>query len=487
MDLNSRVKPSRWLLALGLLVAGCSSSGGVEQADIPDGAVGELDQIGVVDGVLPDQKDLGSPDDLADGRWVPDGKVDGLNEVGGDGLLSDSGSGDQQQTEIDESDVKPAAYDKPCVEDNSESAVTARDGFIEVCATPDLYPQAMCGDGSGYKFSYRPAQQESKGLLLYFKGGGSCSDYITCWGVDGLGGAGRRVSTLSNAEMTAPGVLPSLGKTLGIFYRVEATNPLRDYDQVYIAYCTGDVGMKNVEQVLVKPAEADPEAPESIKTYFHGQYNIQFALQQAVELFPTPKRIVIFGSSAGAHASMSAVPQVVQLWSDPTTPIGYYSEGGVGVGAAFLNQSTEGTIGSFTGANGSRLVRFAQFSFISDETQRSFAPLEFQQEAAFQAELKKLFEARANQFPLNYRYFAIPGTCHTLAYNPGIFQQFTKESGAWKPVSPAVKPNPDLNVGDVNLVTWLTALVETDGWPQGALNVAGDWLTISGVCPVPGG
>ena len=375
---------------------------------------------------------------------------------------------------------------KQCAADNSPGAVAARDGFLEVCADPSRYPDAVCGDGSPYRFSYRPAQGASQGLLLYFRGGGACNDYVSCWGIDGKGGAGRRVSTLENDVNTAPAVLPVLQSTLGIFFLAEPLNPLRAYDQVHIAYCTGDAGLRDDTEVLARPPEADADAPQSITTHFHGRDNLLFALDRARELFANPHAIVMFGSSAGSHAALSAVPMVDERWPDPQTPLAFYSEGGVGVGLETIDQAVLDTIAAFDGQGGRRLVRFAQFSFISDKTQRSFAPTAWQDPQAFQAGLKALLEARAAANPGNYRYFALPGTCHTLAQNVALFQQFTNASGSWKPVLPAVRPNPDLAEGGVALTDWLTALVTSPSFDASLANVAGDFATVATTCPVPG-
>lgn len=475
-----------WLVLLAASTA-CGSAADPTVVDVSGDLHDGSFEVDEGDGMVPGdaaQEDWKGPDSMADtppADGVPEDQRGLLDSV--DTSENDSANpGDAGDT--GDAQVEPG---KECVADNSAEAVEARDGFIEVCASPAANPDAVCGDGSPYKFSYRPASGQSKGLLLYFRGGGGCTDYVGCWGLDGQGGEGRRVSTMSNTEFTGPGVHPLLGQTLGVFYLVEPTNPLRQYDQIHIAYCTGDAGLKNEEQVFQKPEGAAPDAPASIKTYFHGQANIAFALDTVLGLFPTPKRLVILGSSAGSWASMASVTGILQRWSDPSIPVAYYGEGGIGVGSANWNQLVLELLGSLNGTGGNRLVRFAQFSFISDEVQRAFAPPGYQDSAAFQAEMRSLLEGRAAANPINYRYFAIPGSCHTLAQNPGLFQQFTKASGTWKPVQPAVKPNPDLSVGEVNLLPWLTTLIEGDSIPESMGNVAGDWEAVSTTCLLPGG
>ena len=155
--------------------------------------------------------------DSADGSAAPDGGAD-------------------RPMEVDASNGVPDASAR-CSESNAATAIAAHDGFVEVCADPATTPGAVCGDGSPYKMSYRRAATASAGLLLYFRGGGTCTDYVSCWGNDGLGGDGRRVATLENTFGTAPNVSPQVGHALGILDTTEVDNPLKGYDVAWISYC----------------------------------------------------------------------------------------------------------------------------------------------------------------------------------------------------------------------------------------------------------
>jgi hypothetical protein len=382
-----------------------------------------------------------------------------------------------------------AAPSGPCNADNSPSAVAARDGFLQVCADPATNPEAVCGDGTPYRFSYRPANGPSQGLLVYFKGGGNCTDYVSCWGKDGKGGEGRRVGTMENTRHTEPYVLPpSAGsRTFGYFDRVEATSPFAAFDAVYVSYCTGDGGIGTPRIVdLARPSGADPSAPAVIRTYFHGEHNVKVAVAFAKQQFPQPKRVTIVGSSAGAYASLTAVPLVVSAYAGQELPIAYYGEGGLGVGRASYIDEGNAIIGRYNGTLGNPLVRFTQFTHISDERQVEYAPPAYATPSAFQAAARALMESRAAANPMNYRYFAVDGACHTVAQTPALYQQFAVVAGKLAPKIPAVRPNPDLSVQGTNLVEWVGALVGGNG-PFGAElpNRAGDWTTISTVCNLP--
>lgn len=380
-----------------------------------------------------------------------------------------------------------AGLPKECVPDNSDAGVARRDGFIEVCADAALNPDAVCGDGAPYKFSYRPAQGASEGLLLFFRGGGSCNDYTTCWGIDGRGGLGRRVGQMENTRNTAPPVVPALGRTTGLFDRTEALNPFRQYDQVFISYCTGDQGQGSMRQVLSRPANAPAAAPFEIETFFHGADDVQFALEQMATVFPAPSRVVVYGTSAGALSAVNAVPWVATAFAlDSTSQLSLITEGGMAIGRQAQETLLSRVLTQFNGAGGRPFVRVGQFSFISDETQMSFAPPNLMMPIDFQTELRRVTEQRRLNTAA-YRHFLVDGACHTVAQSPGYFAQFEESGGVLAPKVPAVKPNPDLTISGTSLDGWVGRIVSGRGPMDGGIpNLSGDLTTVSTTCRIPG-
>ncbi|MDP3505134.1 MAG: hypothetical protein Q8S33_32650 [Myxococcales bacterium] len=377
----------------------------------------------------------------------------------------------------------------PCVEDNSPAAIAARDGFIHVCADPTAMPNVVCGDGSPYRMSYRPATGASQGLLLYFRGGGGCSDYVACWGVDGRGGMGRRVGTMENTRNTEPPLIPGLGRTVGIFDRLEQLNTLRQYDQVFIAYCTGDVGQGTTRQVLQRPPEALPTAPASIETFFHGEYDVRFALDVAKDRFPNPQRIVMYGTSAGALSSTNALPWVVTTFGlGSTSQLSLVTEGGMALGRPSQDALLQRVLADYRGTMGRPFVRVGQFSFISDPTQMSFSPPPLTTPAPFQAELRRVSEERIAMNPTSYRAFTPDGACHTVAQSPGLFAQFEPgPNGVLRLVQPVVRPNPDLTIGSVSFDAWVGRIIGGAGPMDSTIpSLAGSWATVATSCRLPG-
>ncbi len=350
-------------------------------------------------------------------------------------------------------------------------------------------PDVVCGDGSPYRMSYRPASGASQGLLLYFRGGGGCSDYLTCWGVDGRGGMGRRVGTMENDRNTEPPVIPALGRTVGIFDTTETLNPLRQYDQVFIAYCTGDVGQGTTRQVLPRPPEALGTAPASIETFFHGEYDVRFALEVAKARFPNPQRIVMYGTSAGSLSSINALPWVVNTFRlTSSSQLSLITEGGMAVGRPSQDALLQAVLADYRGTMGRPFVRVGQFSFISDPTQMSFSPAGLTTPMAFQAELRRVTEQRIAMNPASYRAFTPDGACHTVAQSPGLFAQFEPgPGGALKLVQPVVRPNPDLTLGGLSFDGWVARIISGAGpMDSGLPSLAGSWSLVSTTCNLPG-
>ncbi len=363
-----------------------------------------------------------------------------------------------------------------CIVDNSDAGIARRDGFLEVCADVVANPDAVCGDGVPYKFSYRPATGTSAGLLLYFGGSGTCTDYVTCWGLDGRGGVGRKVQQLGLVT-TAPTLVN--GRTVGVFDRTDTLNSLRSYDQVFITYCTGDLGQGMQKQVMTKPLESPASAREEIDTFFHGAWDVQFALEQAALLFPAPRRVVVYGTSSGALSAVNAVPWVATAFAlDSTSQLSLVTEGGMAVGRAGQEAQLARLFTQFNGTQGRPFVRVGQFSFISDTEQIAAAPSSVMLAADYQTELRRVVESRIGLRPSAYRTFLLNGTCHTVAQSPELFTQ--KQTGA--------RPNPDLSMMNVSFDAWVGRIIGGTGAMDLTIpNLTGDFSVVSTTCPIAGG
>lgn len=376
---------------------------------------------------------------------------------------------------------RDAGFPRQCVPDNSDAGLARREGFVEVCADPMVNPDAVCGDGVPYKFTVRPAEGPSEGLLIFFASGGVCADYVSCWGLDGRGGSGRRVVQLENTINTAP--LP----TRGVFDRAEPLNPFRQFDQIFATACTGDQGLGMEKQFFQRPPDAPSAAPYEIETFFHGSFNVAFVLEQAAAQFPTPKRVVLLGVGDGAAAAASAVPGLANsLGASPTTPLVLLTEGNMAVGRAGLEQQLTQIFTEYNGQRGRPFVRVGQLSWTSDPVQLRQRVASLVTEDDFRQELRQVVERRLQQNPTAYRAFVLEGGCHTVARSPGLFAQHRLVGGVVEPVTPTVSPNPDLSLAGVGYLSWLGQLTATAGpIPTSVASPRGDFFSTSTACALP--
>jgi hypothetical protein len=158
-----------------------------------------------------------------------------------------------------------------------------------IVAPPDTWTfipieGARCAQGgaTGIIVRLRPG---SRDLLLYFEGGGSCSDAETCW----LDPTAANVTGYGAAEAAAESKL----RSYSLFQPDAASgNPFATMNMVMIPYCTGDAHAGDAVVEMMVGSVARP-------TYFVGAKNAALALARLGATFPDLDRVFLAGTSAG--------------------------------------------------------------------------------------------------------------------------------------------------------------------------------------------
>lgn len=162
-------------------------------------------------------------------------------------------------------------------------------------------PGTSCRDGSEAGLFIRFG--ESKRLLIYFEGGGACTTPGFCnfnpQSVNHvLSGTGETVLGSALGAMPGrqqPGVYQN-NEITGIFSPDRSENPFRDWNVVYIPYCTGDVHF-GTRRAATVPGVAQPQQ-------LVGFFNTQTFLGRLVPTFEAGlERVVVTGSSAGSFGA----------------------------------------------------------------------------------------------------------------------------------------------------------------------------------------
>lgn len=162
-------------------------------------------------------------------------------------------------------------------------------------STPDKtwtwvdFPNTKCRDGSMAGIGIR-RNNASKDLIIFLEGGGACFDDVTC-----LANPGN--ADIWKAEPKG-----------GILNPADANNPLKDWNLVYVPYCTGDVHAGTRSDVMVSGLFP--------KEQFVGYLNMEKYLQRIVPTFPDPSRVLLTGISAGGFGASSTAVLVQRAYAN---------------------------------------------------------------------------------------------------------------------------------------------------------------------------
>jgi len=152
-------------------------------------------------------------------------------------------------------------------------------------------PGAVCGNNSQYKI-FVNFSDKSDNLVVVFEPGGACWDYESCTGKNGIRGAANIDGIPDDHHELAPFISPFLS-------RFDDTNPSRDWNMVYVPYCTGDVHTGN-KTVTYQGTPTDPEV-----TFHHdGHAGVQKVVSWIDGEFTHVPKLLVTGCSAGGVGAL---------------------------------------------------------------------------------------------------------------------------------------------------------------------------------------
>lgn len=169
-------------------------------------------------------------------------------------------------------------------------------------------------DQSNFHFFFKPGKDDR--LLVYFNGGGACWSDKTCTSSLGLGARPTYNPSLEtdNSPSSAGGILDESRQE----------NPFRDWNMVFIPYCTGDIHVGSKDHIY---NDADGvvtgqiNAPVMIQ---HRGFDNMLAVRKWIKqrfrktagrhCARKMKKILITGSSAGAYGAKFNFPYIQELF-----------------------------------------------------------------------------------------------------------------------------------------------------------------------------
>jgi hypothetical protein len=160
------------------------------------------------------------------------------------------------------------------------------------------FPDAFCDDGTTTGIGVNTSTR-STNVMLFFNGGGACWNYQMC--------------AVTNASAHGPfgvGEFNSLNTFLnaGVFDRTQPLNVFRDWNYVFISYCTGDVHAGS--NTVTYTSTAGP--PRTIRHVGHN--NVIAYMRRLAATFTRPNMVAVVGVSAGGYGALYNYDRIKDYW-----------------------------------------------------------------------------------------------------------------------------------------------------------------------------
>ncbi|PRQ03427.1 Pectinacetylesterase [Enhygromyxa salina] len=222
-----------------------------------------------------------SSETAADETTTPaTGSADAGSEDSGDGEASD-----------DETETGPPPADMPEAPDPDPDPIYDGEPLPE--APPGEWnwidiPEAECIDGSPTGIGVRYGISDE--VVIFFEGGGGCFNEATC---------GLFYASFANFdELTFDLLWQNTVLQGGIFSTLNGDNPVRDWNFIYVPYCTGDV------HAGAAPDTAVPGFAFGAPQQFVGFTNVHHFLDRIVPTFKDEtSHVLVTGISAGGFGA----------------------------------------------------------------------------------------------------------------------------------------------------------------------------------------
>ena len=313
-----------------------------------------------------------------------------------------------------------------------------------IAAPPDTwtwvdFPDSACSDGSPVGIGINPSPTSSN-LLVYLNGGGACWDAFTCL-------IAQSATLGPYSQKLFQSDLASIGSTID---RTDTQNPFRDWNFVFIPYCTGDVHAG--DNVVTYTSGT------TVSTFHHkGHANVQAYLTRLGPTFPAPGKVLIVGDSAGGagatvnyasaraywpNAKMYLINDSLPFFPPPETPPGTQSSelANWGIGPLLKQICGDACPADFSLAWAGLRERFpadrmALLGYNQDQTMSAYYET---LPALFQLYLQQLGTQQLQ--PSNVKTFWVNGTGHTILWS-------------WATTN---------TTASVNLRAWITQMISDD-------------------------
>lgn len=190
--------------------------------------------------------------------------------------------------------------------------------------------------GTDPTFSLWARQGSSRNLVVYFEGGGTCWDSASCSHPI----TGNPDPTVP--QFFVPQIPPQTDPAAmgGLFRADDPSNPVRDWDMLYIPYCTGDTHVGSATRTYVDVKQPLQPQPVTFDIEHRGFDNFMVALEWARRNFKAPHKVLVAGASAGGYGAVANSPWVARAF--PQAQMAVLADSSQGVATPAFDQGTPG-------------------------------------------------------------------------------------------------------------------------------------------------
>ncbi len=299
---------------------------------------------------------------------------------------------------------------------------------IEVGTWAELRPgePTICSRGTEYAFYVYHGS--SPNLVVNFVGGGACWNELTCSVADAI-----FQPTIDNVREAY-----EAGMATGITDMDNPENPVADYTQVVIPYCTGDVHWGN--KVTTYGAGGTAEVTINHK----GAVNTRTVLDWVYENVTMPDKVLTTGCSAGGYGSSMWAAHLMNHYDDAHHVQFSDSAAGVITQTFFMDSfpswnATEAfptfiegfdadeidelSDGYIAFANHFPDATFSQYNTIFDENQTFYytAMGGEGEEVEWSRQMRASIAEISTGAPTNFRFYMAPGERHCIIVFPEFY------------------------------------------------------------------
>ncbi|KAL4169770.1 hypothetical protein KRP22_010683 [Phytophthora ramorum] len=193
---------------------------------------------------------------------------------------------------------------------DDDGSVLIYPGGSTRCAFDDYQDSVTAfSTNSTYFFQVFPnADLDKSNLMIFFQGGGACADADTC-------AFGLQCSLGASATFTTAAIASSAG----VLNRSISDNMFKDWNIVFIPYCTGDIHIGNrVTAAYESGIEVLLGNSQCLgldyAMHMNGYNNTMAVLDWALENYPEVDNLIVGGESAGSLGAQVHSAKIAEMW-----------------------------------------------------------------------------------------------------------------------------------------------------------------------------